>query len=111
MEELKTNYKNLTGVINDVIFLAGATELSDYYFNETVNEYVNGRFIHCFNKDDEALFISQPFANLPIGMRELEGNIFENYETDLSHTNYCKNLDFILESIENEYNGKKISFI
>ena len=100
----------MTGVINDVIFLAGATELSDYYFNKTVNKYVNGRFIHCFNKDDEALFISQPFANLPIGMRELEGDKFENYETDLSHTNYCKNLDFILENIENEYNGKKISF-
>ena len=63
LEELKTDYKNLTGIINDIIFLAGATELSDDDFGKIVKEYVNGRFIHCFNTDDEVLFISHSLAN------------------------------------------------
>ena len=53
----------MTGAINDIIFLAGATELSDDDFGKIVKEYVNGRFIHCFNTDDEALFISHSLAN------------------------------------------------
>ena len=89
---LKDNYENMEKIINDVILLAGATTMYDIEFNQIVEDYVNGRFIHCFNPNDTALFISQPFSKAPIGIREIYSrNKIENYETDLEHTNYCNN--------------------
>ena len=113
LKHFKKNYKTLKGIINDVIFLAGATEMDDSEFNDIVNEFIGGRVIHCFNANDEALFISTPFSNSPIGIREIlkkDKSKIENYETDLSHMNYCNNLGKILEKINNEGNGN-ISFI
>ena len=106
---LKDNYENMEKIINDVILLAGATTMNDIEFNQIVEDYVNGRFIHCFNPNDTALFISQPFSTAPIGIREIYSrNKIENYETDLEHTNYCNNLDFILKEVTKK---SKISFI
>ena len=44
------NYPELKEIINDVIFLAGATdmgEIDEFNFNKIVNTFVGGRFINC----------------------------------------------------------------
>ena len=109
------NYKTLTETINDVIFLAGATTINEYELRNIVEKFVGGRFIHCFNKNDSALFISKPFSDSPIGLGEIwnYNSKIENYETDLEHTDYCCNLDKILEKIKEIGNKelKDISFI
>ena len=129
------NYQNLKDTINDVIFLAGATTINVFKFSEIVHNYIGGRFINCFNKNDAALFISQPFSDSPIGLRDifdLHGSTLkirrimgeqipflnrfagiENYETDLGHMDYCNNLEKILKKIKclDEEGTKKISFI
>ena len=103
---------NLNNIINDVIFLAGATTVEDYRIREIVEKIVNGRFINCFNKNDNSLFVSLPFSDFPIGLREIYGGSrIENYETDFPHTEYCDNLNFILNNVDYKYNGKIISFI
>ena len=111
LKHFSNKYKNLKGIINDVILLAGATTIDDYEFDRMIYNLVGGRFIHCFNKNDIALFISQPFSSSPIGLREIKTYFpskIENYETDLAHTEYCENLDFILNNINNK---NSISFI
>ena len=111
LKNLSSKYKNLKETINDVILLAGATTINDEEFNNIINNFVGGRFIHCFNKNDMALFISQPFSSSPIGLREIKNDTnskIENYDTDLAHTEYCENLDFILDNINFKNN---ISFI
>lgn len=111
LEHFSQNFSDMDTTIKDVILLAGATSINDFRFNIIVNEFVNGRFIHCFNKKDNALFISQPFSDCPIGLRKIDGdNKIENYETDLEHTNYCDNLGFILTNV-NKMRKKSISFI
>ena len=107
------NYKTLKDTINDVIFLAGAAEMVDWYFSNIVNNFVGGRVIHCFNPNDVALFFSKPFICSPIGLRSIsiDYSKIENYETDLDHMDYCNNLDKILEKIDTYSYGKKISFI
>ena len=111
LKNLSSKYKNMKETINDVILLAGATTINDEEFNIIINNFVGGKFIHCFNKNDMALFISQPFSSSPIGLREIKNytnSKIENYETDLAHTEYCENLDFILDNINFKNN---ISFI
>ena len=104
------NYKNIKDTINDVIFLAGATEMNDWKFNNITEDFVGGRVIHCYNSNDVALFISKPFSESPIGLRRIYYSKTENYENDLEHMDYCNNLDKILKKIEKS-SGKKISFI
>ena len=90
--------------------MAGATTIDDNKLIRIANEFVKGRFIHCFNKNDSALFISQPFSDSPIGLRKIDKDYkIENYETDLEHTDYCSNLDFILSNV-NIMRKKSISF-
>ena len=115
LRNFSENYKTQTETINDVIFLAGATTIDKYNLRYIVDKFVGGRFIHCFNKYDSALFVSQPFSDSPIGLNEIWNydSKIENYETDLEHTDYCCNLDKILEKIEEKRDKgqKKISFI
>ena len=123
LEYFSDNYKEINDVINDVILLAGATTMNDKKFNEKVKKFVKGRFIHCYNKNDFAFFISQPFSESPIGIRKIDpfcitkgghrwhskkDEIIESYETDLGHTDYCPNLERILYKIPR---FPKISFI
>ena len=112
LDYISKNYKNLKGTINDVIFLAGATTMDDKNFSEIVKNFVGGIFIHCFNSNDEALFLSKPFSDSPVGARKINSsdNKIINYETDLGHTNYCCNFGNILKKIE-EKGNKNISFI
>ena len=111
LEHFSNKFGDKEKTINDVILLAGATSINDFQFNKIVNKYVNGRFIHCFNKNDSALFISQPFSDSPIGLRKIDADSkIENYETDLGHTNYCDNLNYILLNV-NKMRKESISFI
>ena len=66
---------NLKNIINDVILLAGATTIYDYNIKRIVEEFDNGRFINCYNKNDNMLFISQLFSEFLIGLREIDGAI------------------------------------
>ena len=75
--------------INNVKLLAWATKIYDYNIKKIVEEFVNGWFINCFNKNDNMLFIFQLFSDFPIELREIDGGSkIENYETDLAYTNY-----------------------
>ena len=110
LEYFSENYRDMKTKINDVILLAGATTIDDNKLIKIANEFVKGRFVHCFNKNDRALFISQPFSDSPIGLRKIKNDYkIENYETDLGHTDYCCNLDFILCNV-NEMRNESISF-
>ena len=65
--------------------MAGAITIYKYELREIIKNFVRGRFIHCFNKNDFTLFISQPFSHSPIGLGEIWNYDckIENYETDL----------------------------
>ena len=99
-------------IINDVIFMAGATTFKDRlnWYN-IFNNTIGGRIINCYSKSDNILkyLYSNCTGNQPIGNKELDindgkggKNIVENYEfTDLNmgHLDYRERFSEILKRI------------
>ena len=103
---------NLTienNIINNVMFIAGATHIQQMKWNNIFNEVVNGRIINCYSKNDYVLkYLFQPCVEKkPIGWDKLiiddENNSkIENYNmTDLKlgHTDYRNRFEDVLKIV------------
>ena len=96
-------------IINNVMFIAGATHIEQMKWNNIFNEVVNGRIINCYSKNDFVLkYLFQPCVEKkPIGWDKLiiddENNIkIENYDmTDLKlgHTDYRNRFEDVLKIV------------
>ena len=49
------NLKIENNIINNVMFIAGATHIEQMKWNNIFNEVVNGRIINCYSKNDFVL--------------------------------------------------------
>ena len=101
-------------IINDVIFMGGATTFKKINsWNNIFNKIVGGRIINCYSKKDYILgkLYSKCVGKEPIGRNSLDirdgkggKNIIENYDfTDLNlgHLDYRKYFHLILKRINN----------
>ena len=113
---LKELSKNDEGkmIINDVIFMAGATTFKDRAnWYKIFKNTVGGRIVNCYSKSDNILkyLYSNCMGNEPIGIKEVDindgkngKNIVENYDfTDLNigHLDYREKFNDILKRINN----------
>ena len=99
-------------IVNDVIFMAGATTFKNRFnWYNIFNKVVGGRIINCYSKADNILtyLYANCTGNQPIGIQNIEindgkggKNIIENYDfTDLNigHLDYREKFSDILKRI------------
>ena len=96
-------------IINNVMFIAGATHIEQMFWSDIFNEVVNGRIINCYSKNDSVLkrLFEPCVEKKPIGWDKLiigqENSIkIENYDmTDLKlkHTDYREHFEEVLKKV------------
>ena len=99
-------------IINDVIFMAGATTFKDRFnWYNIFKKVVSGRIINCYSKADNILkyLYANCTGNDPIGIKNIEindgkggKNIIENYDftdLDIGHLDYREKFSDILKRI------------
>ena len=104
------NLKIENNIINNVMFIAGATHIEQMKWNNIFNEVINGRIINCYSKNDYVLkyLFQSCVEKKPIGWDKLivgdENNIkIENYDMSdlkLGHTDYRNRFEDVLKIVD-----------